>query len=253
MIDSHCHLTDPQLHSRLADVLAHASRMGVKKMITIGTGLDDDRQCVELCRDRDYLRCAVGVHPGYVDSEDLTALPQLREIQADPSVVAIGEIGLDYFRGKANVARQMEFLQFQLNLAVEVDRPLVIHSREAIDDCLGVLKDFPTLKAVFHCFTGTADEARKILDAGYMIGFTGVITYKKSDLLREVVKFTPIQRMLVETDAPYLTPEPMRKQKVNEPALVTHVAAKVAEVKGMTLGEVEAITTANCEQLFRWK
>jgi TatD DNase family protein len=252
MIDTHCHLTDPRLHSQLSDVLAHAARVGVSRMITIGTGLADDRACIEVCKGRGYLRCAVGVHPGYVDEEDFSQLPQLRDMQADPSVVAVGEIGLDYSRGKANRQRQMDFLQFQLNLAVEFERPLVVHSREAIDDCLAIFRDFPTLKAVFHCFTGTAAEARNILDAGYLLGFTGVITFKNSDELREVVKMTPMDRLLVETDAPYLTPEPMRKQKTNEPAMVIHVAERVAELKKMSVEQVDAQTTANAEALFGW-
>lgn len=252
MIDTHCHLTDPRLHAQLDAVLTRASAVNVSRMITIGTGLEDSRQCVQVCRTHDNVRCTVGVHPGYVDEENPELLPQLRDIQADASAVAIGEIGLDYFRGKANRQRQIDFLQFQLNLAVEVNKPVVIHSREAIDDCLAVLKDFPSLKAVFHCFTGTGDEAKRILDAGYLIGFTGVITFKNTLALREVVATTPLDRLLIETDAPYLTPEPMRKQKVNEPAMVSHVGAKVAEIKGITIAEMDAITTANASRLFNW-
>jgi len=252
MIDSHCHLTDPRLQSQLNFVLTRAEFAGVHRMITIGTDLEEDRKCVALCRGRDNLRCAVGVHPSYVDEEDFAQLPTLRDIQADPSVVAIGEIGLDYHRGKANRDRQIEFLQFQLKLATQVSKPLVIHCREAVDDCLGVLADFPGLKMVFHCFTGTVPEARRILELGHWIGFTGVITFRGSVELRDVVKLTPIEQLLIETDAPYLTPEPMRKQKVNEPAMVTHVAAKVAEIKKLTVAEVDSATTANVARLFGW-
>jgi TatD DNase family protein len=252
MIDTHCHLTDTRLNSQLEFVVTRARLAGVTRLITIGTGLDDSRECVALCRGRENVRCAVGVHPGYVDEEKFEDLPLLREIQKDPSVIAIGEIGLDYFRGKANRDRQIQFLQYQLALAAEVNRPLVIHSREAVDDCLAIFKDFPTLKMVFHCFTGTGDEAKRILDAGYLLGFTGVITYKKSDSLRGVVRDTPMDRMLIETDAPYLTPEPMRKQKVNEPGLVTHVAARIATIKKISVAEVDAMTTANAMKLFGW-
>ena len=252
MIDTHCHLTDPRLSSQLNFVLTRAAFAGVSRMITIGTDLEEDRKCIELCRGHDNLRCAVGVHPSYVDEENFELLPQLREIQADPSVVAIGEIGMDYHRGKTNRQRQIDFLQYQLQLAAEVNKPIVIHCREAIDDCLAVLGDFPSLKMVFHCFTGTVPEAKKILEAGYLLGFTGVVTFKPSVALREVVAMTPMDRMLIETDAPYLTPEPMRKQKVNEPAMVAHVAAKVAEIKKMSVAEVDAITTANASKLFGW-
>ena len=252
MIDSHCHLTDTRLGSQLNFVLTRAQFAGVHRMITIGTGLEEDRKCVELCKGREQLRCAVGVHPSYVDEEQFDDLAQLREICRDSSVVAIGEIGLDYHRGKANRDRQIQFLQYQLSLATEVKKPLVIHCREAVDDCLEILKDFPKLSAVFHCFTGTVSEARRILDAGFLLGFTGVITFRGSVELREVVQLTPMDRLLVETDAPYLTPEPMRKQKVNEPAMVTHVAAKVGELKRLTIEEVDRQTTANVERLFGW-
>lgn len=180
MIDTHCHLTDPRLHSQLNFVLTRAAMANVTRMITIGTGLDESRKCIALCHDNSNLRCAVGVHPGYVDEEKFEDLPQLREIQADPSVLAIGETGLDYNRGKTNRQRQIDFLQYQLQLATEVHKPLVIHCREAVDDCLAVLADFPMLKMVFHCFTGTVDEAKRILNAGYLLGFTGVITFKPS-------------------------------------------------------------------------
>jgi TatD DNase family protein len=252
MIDTHCHLTDTRLSSQLDFVLTRAKLAGVHRMITIGTDLEEDRKCVEVCRGRDQLRCAVGVHPSYVDEADFAELPQLREIQADPGVVAIGEIGLDYFRGKANKQRQIDFLQYQLKLATETNRAVVIHCREAVDDCLGVLADFPKLSMVFHCFTGTVAEARRILDAGYYLGFTGVITFKNSVELREAVQITPMDRLLIETDAPYLTPEPMRKQKINEPAMVKHVAAKVAEIKQVSMEIVDRVTTENAQRLFGW-
>jgi TatD DNase family protein len=252
MIDTHCHLTDERLGSQLDGVLTRAAAANVTSMITIGTGVEDSRQCVAVCRGRENVRCAVGVHPGYVDEEQFEELPALREMQNDPAVVAIGEIGLDYFRGKANRDRQIQFLQWQLQLATDVKKPVVIHSREAIDDCLAILRDFPAIRAVFHCFTGSADEAKKILDAGYLLGFTGVITFKNTQPLRDIVAFVPMDRLLIETDAPYLTPEPMRKQKVNEPAMVAHVGSKVAGIRGISVEQVDQITTQNAAALFCW-
>jgi TatD DNase family protein len=129
---------------------------------------------------------------------------------------------------------------------------IVIHNREATDDCLGILKQFPTVRALFHCFTGSAAEARKILDQGYLLGFTGIVTYKKSDELREVVKFTPSDRIVVETDSPYLSPEPVRKQKVNEPSFVMHTARVVAELRGVSIEELDRITSENVSRHFGW-
>jgi TatD DNase family protein len=252
MIDSHCHLTDARLQSQLAGVLTRAAAAGISRMITIGTTLPDDEAAIALCGKLSNVRCAIGVHPNYTHESDPNDLPKLRDLQKDPSVVALGEMGLDYFHHFAPRVGQMEFFEFQLDLAREVNRPVVIHSREATDDTLAVMRAFPSVRAVFHCFTGTPDEARKILDAGYLLGFTGAITYKKNDALREAVALTPLDRMLIETDAPYLAPEPKRSQKTNEPALVIHIAETAARVKGITIDELERLTTQNTAKFFGW-
>ena len=253
MIDSHCHLTDERLGARLEAVLHRARAAGVTRFITIGTGLSDDEAAIALCRGRDDVRCSIGVHPNYSHEAEVADLPRLRELQRDPAVVALGEMGLDYHHHYSPRAQQFAIFEPQLALASELGRPVVIHCREATDDCLAVMRGFPSVRAVFHCFTGTPDEARKILDAGYLLGFTGAITFKKNDPLREAVALTPPDRMLVETDAPYLTPEPHRSQKTNEPAMVVHVAATVARVKGMSVEDVDRVTTANVVRFFGWK
>src|SRR3982751_5303073 len=191
MIDTHCHLTDPRLLEQLGDVLGRAEAAGGTRMITIGTSLADDEAAVAICHGRPNLRCVVGVHPNYSHEADLNDLPRLRAIQADPSVVALGEMGLDYHHHFAPRARQYEVFEFQLQLAADLGRPVVIHCREATDDCLAVMRGFPTVRAVFHCFTGSPDEARKILDQGYLLGFTGAVTFKKAELLRGAVWRTP--------------------------------------------------------------
>ena len=252
MIDTHCHLTDPRLGSQLEDVLSRARAAGVTRFITIGTSLADDEAAIALCRGRADVQCAIGVHPNYSHEAEVSDLPRLRELQAEPSVVALGEMGLDYFHHYAPRAKQFQIFEPQLQLAVELDRPVVIHCREATDDCLAVMRPFASVRAVFHCFTGSPDEARKILDAGYLLGFTGAVTFRKNDALREAVALTPADRMLVETDAPYLTPEPHRSHKTNEPAMVVHVAATVGRVKGMTIEEVDRVTTENAARFFRW-
>jgi len=252
MIDSHCHLTDPRLHEQLDDVLARAASAGVSRIISIGTSIEDDIQTIRVCQGRDNLRCSIGIHPNYCQHAELSDIEKLRELQGDPSAVAIGEIGLDYFHNFADRLLQRKFFEAQLALAQELNRPIVIHSREAITDTLEVLKGFPSIRAVFHSFTGTLDESIRIIEAGYLLGFTGPITYKKNDALREVVKRTPQDRLLVETDAPYLTPEPMRKQKTNEPAMVIHTAQVVADQWGVSLEEVDRLTTGNVARFFGW-
>lgn len=220
------------------------------RAITIGTDLADSARCVELCRGRAELACAVGVHPHEAGKVAGDWVADLRRLLAEPGVVALGEIGLDYHYDFSPRAEQADVFEKQLALAAELRRPMVIHCREAVDDCLAIMSRFPKLPAVFHCFTGTAAEAQRILGAGYYLGFTGVITFKRSEELREVVRLTPMDRLLVETDAPYLAPEPFRKLRVNEPAMVIHVAAEVARVKGLGLGQVDEATTENVVRLF---
>jgi TatD DNase family protein len=253
MIDSHCHLTYEPLAKQLGDVLARAAAAGVGRMITIGTDLADAQRAIELCRGHENIRCAIGIHPHHSDKAQDEDVAWLRSLVQSPVVVALGEMGLDYHYDFSPRARQAEIFTAQLELARELKRPVVIHNREATQDMLGIMKDFPTVSAVFHCFTGSAAEARKILDQGYLLGFTGVVTYKKSEELREVVKFTPSDRILVETDAPYLSPEPVRKQKTNEPSFVMHTARVVAEVRGISVEELDRMTSENVARHFGWE
>jgi len=252
MIDTHCHLTDPRLAQQLDGVLKRAAAAGVRRMVTIGTDLDDALRCIELCRAEPNLRCAIGVHPNHSGEVPIEDLPRLRQLQSDPSVVALGEMGLDYFHKFSPRERQRSVFEFQLELATELHRPIVIHAREAIEDTLAMMRGFPAERAVFHCFTGTADEARRILDAGYLLGFTGAATYKKSTEIRAAAAMAPADRILVETDAPYLSPEPVRSHKTNEPAFVMHVATVVAGARGVTMAELDRITTENAVKFFGW-
>jgi len=252
MIDSHCHLTDPRLFEQLAAVIERARVAGVTRLVTIGTSPEDDRAAIELCKGRNNIRCAVGVHPNYCHEVEFSAVESLREMQKDASVVALGEMGLDYHHHFAERSRQKKFFEAQLQVANELNRPVIIHCREAINDTMAIMKAFPNVPAVFHCFTGTSEEAKKIIDAGYLLGLTGAVTFKRSDDLRNSASITPRDRLLVETDAPYLSPEPFRSQKVNEPSLVVHTAKVVAEQWKVSFEEFDAITTENTLRFYRW-
>jgi len=252
MIDSHCHLTDPRLFEQLDGVLSRATAVGVTRMITIGTDLEDDLAAIRVCEGREFLRCAIGIHPNYSGDARVDEVEQLRELQKHPSVVALGEMGLDYHYDRAPKSHQADIFNAQMKLAADVNRSVVIHCREAVDDTLAMLKNFPGVSAVFHCFTGTPEEAERIARAGYYLGFTGPVTFKKNDALREAVRRTPLDRMLVETDAPYLSPEPHRNQKTNEPSLVIHVSRAIAKVKGVSYEEMDRVTTENVERVFGW-
>jgi len=253
MIDTHCHLTDPRLFAQLDAVLKRAADAGVDRVVTIGTDIEDAMAAIEVCERKANVRCAVGIHPNYSADARVEDVAKLRELQKHRSVVALGEMGLDYHYDRAEPAHQRQIFEAQLQLASEVDRPVVIHCREAVDDTLAVMKSFANVPGVFHCFTGTRDEARKILDAGYWLGFTGVITFKKNDELRDIVAMTPIDRLLVETDAPYLSPEPVRNVKTNEPAFVAHTARVAAQVKGLAYEEFDRVATENALRFYRWR
>ncbi len=252
MIDSHCHLTDPRLLSQLPEVLARAKAAGVDRIITIGTDLPDDEKTIALCRKLPNVRCAIGIHPNHSADAIVDDVQKLRALAADPVVLALGEMGLDYNHDNSPRNHQRRIFEAQLQLATELDKSVVIHCREAVDDTLAVMKAFPKVRAVVHCFTGTSAEAKRIIAAGYYLGYTGVVTFKKSEDLRLAVSLTPPDRILVETDAPYLTPEPMRKQKTNEPALVVHTAAVCANVMGIHRDEFDELTTTNALRLFGW-
>jgi TatD DNase family protein len=253
MIDTHCHLTDPRLAEQIDQVMSRAAAAGVNRMVTIGTHPADFEPCLDLCRRFANVRCALGVHPNYCNEAELEQVQFLRGLQANPSVAALGEMGLDYHYDSVPRQRQLEFFESQLQIAVELNRSVVIHSRQAIDDCLAVLRNFPVPAAVFHCFTGSIQEAGRILDAGHLIGFTGVVTFKKTEELRHIAAAAPADQILVETDAPYLSPEPVRGQKVNEPALVMHVARAVAAARGVSIEEIDAMTTRNANKFYGWE
>lgn len=252
MIDSHCHLTDPRLFNQLDAVLARAAAAGVTSMVSIGTGHQDSKRSVDLCRGRANLRCTVGIHPNHCDEEDLDCVNALRDETVEKSVVAIGETGLDYFHKFAPRDRQRKFFIAQLALAAERGLPVVIHARDAIDDTLAIMADAVPVSAVFHCFTGTMAEAERILAARYYMGFTGPVTYKKNDGLRAITRLVPIDRLVIETDAPYLSPEPLRGQKTNEPSFVPYVLATIATARGLPVHELDAITTANTRRFYNW-
>ena len=252
MIDTHCHLTYKPLADDVPGVLGRAREAGVTGVITIGTGLDDSRRCIAVAEQYDNVVCTVGVHPSHAHQEPPDVAGPLADLVSHRKVVAVGETGLDYFHTTDHVDRQRAVFIEQLRLAQATGRPVVIHSRDAIADTLAIMADFPDIPAVFHCFTGTADEAARILDRGYYIGFTGPVTYKKNDELRRIAGEVPDDRLLVETDAPFLSPEPVRSKRPCEPAYTMHTARKVAEVRGIRIEELDHLTTANCERLFGW-
>jgi TatD DNase family protein len=218
-------------------------------MITIGTRLEESHISIDLARRYDQVDCAVGIHPHYAAEASLDEHAAVCALFADDHVIACGEMGLDYHYDFSPRDAQRRGFEMQLDAARKTGKPLVLHSRESVDDCLAILRSHGGFRGVFHCFTGTEDEARKILDGGYYLGFTGIITFKNTDYLREIIRFCPADRLLLETDAPYLSPEPMRRQKVNEPSLVRYTYQRAAELRQTALAELIQLVQDNANRL----
>ncbi len=258
-VDSHCHLDDEQFAEDREAVIERARSAGLKYMLAIGTGDGPpDLDCALRIADRyPFVYATVGVHPN--DAAKLPLVPtnlnmfeNLRELLRHPKCKAVGEIGLDYYRGVSKEVQMPVFIR-QLELASDARLPIIIHSRDAWPDTLAVLREHwaPTkLPCVLHCFTGDAVLAEECLALGFHLAFGGATTYPKSHEIREAARLTPADRLLLETDAPYLPPVPYRGKR-NEPSFITHTAQVIADLRGVSVGELGAQTTANFETLFR--
>lgn len=252
LIDSHCHLDFPELTADRAGVLARAKAAGIDGMVTISTRVERFDEIRAIADQNPNVWCSVGTHPHHADEELHIQTDDLVRLSAHPKCVAIGEAGLDYFYDNAPKDAQETGLRRHIAASRITGLPLVIHSRSADVHMAFILETemgqgpFPF---VLHCFTGGEALARTALDLGGYISFSGIITFKNAETIREVAKFVPADRYLVETDAPYLAPIPHRGQS-NEPSFVAHTAAKLAEVRGISLDQLGADTTANFFRLF---
>ncbi|MFQ5496191.1 MAG: TatD family hydrolase, partial [Phycisphaerae bacterium] len=215
LIDSHAHLTFDGLIERVDDVLARCREAGVDRVITVGTDLADARKAVALAaRFPEQVHPAVGFHPHEADKVTNADLHAMADLWRDPAVVAVGEIGLDYHYDLADRNVQRSVLVRQLEAAAEIDKPIIIHCREAFDDLIPCLLDhgYRSRPVVVHCFTGTVDQAARLTEYGWRISFTGIVTFKRSTTLQEIARSYPLDQLMVETDAPYLSPEPVRSR-----------------------------------------
>ena len=254
LIDTHCHLTYEPLRTRLDEVIADAAAAGVRRMITIGTSPDDAVEARAIAHRYPAVYFSVGVHPLHSHEVTNDQLPRVAEFAADPRCVAFGEMGLDYHYDKPPRPRQHEVFQAQLEIIrySEIAKPVIIHCRKAVDDTLAMLlAGGPAMnRVVFHCFTELPGEARKVLDAGAWISFTGIVTYKNAQEVRDSAMLVPLDRIMVETDSPFLTPEPHRKVRTNEPQYVAATAKFLAELRGVSENEMARITTENARRFF---
>lgn len=251
MIDSHCHLDDRKFEGEVGRLVEDAKRAGVSTIITIGTDLASSEKAVGLAHQFEGVYATVGTHPHDARKFDQRARDRFRELAiSDKKVRAVGEIGLDYYRDLSPRPIQQRVFEEQLRLAVEVQLPVVIHTRESFEDTVSIVREFARdlRGGVFHCFPGTAEDAQRVIDLGFVVSVGGVITYPNASMARMVAEI-PLDKVLLETDAPYLTPVPHRG-KINVPAYVTHVRDKLAEIRSVSPSEIETITDRNCKKLF---
>ena len=250
LVDSHCHLDDEKFAADLDVVIDRARAAGVERMLAIGTGGPPDLEvAIRLADAHDGFYATVGVHPHDAAKAAADTIDRLRTLAAHPKVLAIGEIGLDYHYDFSPREVQIEVFRAQLRLAAETGKPVVIHTREAWEDTLRILDENPPAALIMHCFTGGPDEARQCLDRGFYLSFGGVLTFPKAENVREAARITPDDRLLVETDAPYLAPVPHRGKR-NEPAFVVDTVRRLAAVRGAVAEEISDLTTANFDGLF---
>lgn len=291
LIDTHAHLDYPEFAEDFTEVIDRARTAGVTRLISVGVDLESSECCIRLAEKHPGIFASVGVHPTEAAAAPGDIRDMLHELAEHPRVVAIGETGLDYFHlpskehqqtidmtaprveipahfplvreqlpeqaiaadTEAKIQQRKIFLQ-SLEVAARLDKAVIIHQRDSLDDTLMILREFQSsarrIRGVFHCFGGTLDQARRVLDIGFLISFTGILTFKKNHDLRAVARELPLDKIMVETDCPYLSPEPVRGTRRCEPAFTRHTAAKLAEVKGISLESLAQATTANAEKLF---
>ncbi|MBT3518146.1 MAG: TatD family hydrolase [Candidatus Marinimicrobia bacterium] len=249
LTDTHCHLFYEDLKNNLSDVLKRAEELGVNRFICVATNMEDARECLLLGETHDNIFASVGVHPHDAKDAPEDFVDQIYDLMTFDSMVAVGEMGLDYFRNISDPEIQKDVFRTQMEIAQELNKPIIFHNRDADQDMIKILKEFPDVRGVAHCFSSNLETANAFLDLGYYISFSGNLTFKNSHL-PEVAKELPLDRILVETDSPYLSPVPHRG-KPNEPGRTRFVAEKLAEIHGVSLELIAEKTTENASSLFQ--
>lgn len=249
LIDSHAHLEMEEFDADRNDVIERARLAGVECIVTVGTNLSLSRKALSIARQYPNIYATVGIHPHDVAGAGDQAFDELKALASDPKVVAYGEIGLDYYRNLSPQEKQIEMFSRQLEIAGELKLPVIIHDRDAHEQTLQMVKSSGIRKGVFHCFSGDWPMARQCIDMGFYLSIPGVVTFKQSQNLQEVVRRAPLEWLLLETDCPYLTPVPHRGKR-NEPAFIVHTARKAAELRGVSYEEMARAAAQNTKRLF---
>ncbi len=251
LFDTHAHMNDPVFDEDREEVLRSLADKGVGLVMNPGCSLENSRQAAELAETYDFMYAAVGTHPDTADEVNDEVLEEYRKLCKQCSKVkAIGEIGVDYYYETIPREIQLKAFRMQMELAREVGLPVIIHERNAHDDGMRMVKEFKDITGVFHCYSGSAEMARQLVDMGWYIGFTGVLTFKNARKAVETAERIPLDRIVLETDCPFMAPEPFRGKR-NDPGYLYRMAERLAEIRGISVEEVHQITTENAKRLYR--
>ena len=250
LFDTHAHMDDRAFRDDRHELLAGLPEKGVGLVMNPGCSLESSRNAVALSEKYPHVYAAVGSHPDVADEVNETVLEEYKKLCKLPRVKAIGEIGIDYHYEDIPRQLQLKAFRMQMELAREVKLPVIVHERDAHEDGMAVVKEFPDVTGVFHCYSGSAEMARQLVDLGWYIGFTGVLTFKNARKALETAASIPLDRIVLETDCPYMAPEPFRGKR-NDPSYLYRMAEKLAEIRGLSVEEIQAITTENGKRLYR--
>ncbi|MBO5953632.1 MAG: TatD family hydrolase [Oscillospiraceae bacterium] len=251
LFDTHAHMDDRAFDTDRETLLAGLPEKGVGLVMNPGCSLESSRNAVALARKYPWVYAAVGSHPDVADEVNDAVLEEYRKLcKLNDKVRAIGEIGIDYHYEDIPRQLQMKAFRAQMALARELDLPVIVHEREAHEDGMQVIREFPQVTGVFHCFSGSAEMAKQLVSLGWYIGFTGVLTFKNARRAIEAAQAIPLERIVLETDCPYMAPEPFRGRR-NDPGYLYRMAEKLAEIKGVSVEDIHRITTENGKKLYR--
>ena len=250
LFDTHAHLDDRAFREDRDQLITALPEKGVGLVMNPGCSLESSRNAVALAETYDHVYAAVGSHPDVADEVNHKVLEEYEKLCKLPKVKAIGEIGIDYHYEDIPRELQLKAFRMQMELARQVDLPVIIHEREAHEDGMAVVREFPEVTGVFHCYSGSAEMARQLVDLGWFIGFTGVLTFKNARKAIETAASIPLERIVLETDCPYMAPEPFRGKR-NDPGYLYRMAEKLAQIRGISVEEMQAITTENGKRLYR--
>ena len=251
LFDTHAHMDDRSFDEDREQLLASLPGQGLQLLMNPGCSLESSRNAVKLANTYDYIYAAVGSHPDVADDVNEEVIEEYRTLcRENPKVKAIGEIGLDYHYEDIHREIQLKAFRAQMELAKELNLPVIVHEREAHEDGMAVVREFPEVTGVFHCYSGSAEMARQLVDKGWYIGFTGVLTFKNARKAVEVASSIPLERIVLETDCPYMAPEPFRGKR-NDPGKIYRMAEKLAEIRGLSVEQIHEITLENGKRLYR--